>query len=197
MSVSFTTNVGLAKPTGSELAEEWVNGAKLQEDNNIIIAAQTNKILSFYTPTIIGATSNPNIGASGSSFGEYQDINGFIIGRFIITFSGAGISVGSGEYGISLPFPVNEVFYYVGTALNDVPGFPNVVGEGYHYDDSSVATSGSAALDIVTISSVSYVRFITEAHTSPAKTSRIFRDSMPYAVAANDTLAGDFCYLKA
>lgn len=194
--VSFTANIGLAKPDDSELALNWARSTELQKDNNTLIKSNTNKPLVSYTPVLTAHTTPPNMG-TGFSQGEYQDWMGFVTGTFTLEFFDAGIAVGSGEYGISLPFPADGVYHSVGTALNATPGNFSVIGEAYFMDNSSVGASGSGALDIVTVGGVSYVRILTELHTTPVKTSRIFRDSMPFAVANNDKIVGTFFYKKA
>lgn len=196
MVVNFTSNIGLAKPDNNEVAKNWTHTAKLCEDNNLILVDKTDITLTAYTPVIKAQTSDPNVGSLGGQFGEYQDIEGFIMGRFTLSFSGTGISGGSGEYGISLPAVVDNSFHIVGTAFNATPGSFSVVGEGYLYDASNVGASGSLALDVVTVSGVSYVRFLTELHTVPAKTSRLVRDGMPIAVADGDIINANFIYKK-
>jgi hypothetical protein len=79
MAVTFTPNIGLAKPNEAELAANWVNGTQLQEDNNAILEDKTNVVLTAYTPTIIAQTTAPNIGA-GLIKGEYQLFQGFVFG---------------------------------------------------------------------------------------------------------------------
>src|SRR5690349_20586487 len=122
MVVNFTSNVALAKPTESELAANWVNLTKLQEDNNIILANETNKVTTTWTPIIKAQTSDPNIGSGGGQNADYQDIQGMIFGRFMISFFGSGISIGSGEYAVSLPAVADNSFHTVGTAFNATPG---------------------------------------------------------------------------
>lgn len=197
MSVTFTTNIGLAKPTEAELASNWAVGTQLQEDNNAIIEDKTNIPITSYTPVITAQTTPPNLGAgsAASSLGNYQLCRGWVWGNFKMVVTGAGIAVGSGEYGISLPFPVDGTFHSVGTALNGTVGSFSCIGDGYIYDSSAIATSGAIALDVVTVAGVSYVRLITEQHAG--KTSRAFRDSMPFAIAANDQFTGQFFYKKA
>lgn len=197
MVVNFTTNIGLAKPDETELAENWVNFTELQEDNNLIIIDKTDITLQTYVPVIRAQTTNPTQGSGGAQLGDYQDIEGFIIGRFLISFFSAGITAGSGEYGISLPAVADGSFHTVGTAFNSTPGSFSVIGEGYINDSSAVATSGSVALDVVTVSGVSYARLLTELFTAPAKTSRFMRDAMPFTVADGDIFTGNFCYKKA
>lgn len=197
MAVTFTTNLALAKPDGTELAENWVNNTKLQEDNNLIIIDQADINLVSYTPVVGAQTTAPNLGTTGSVSGEYMDVQGIIFGSFIITFGGTGITVGSGEYGISLPFPVDGTYYNSGSSFDNNPGSLHVIGEGYIFDSSAVATSGSVALDTITVAGVSYVRLLTELFTAPAKTSRQFRDSMPFAVADSDRFIGSYVYKRA
>lgn len=194
MVVAFTPNIGLAKPSETELALEWARASKLQEDNNIVIVAETNIVLTSYTPVLTAFTTPPSVG-TGFTEGEYVDIQGFVSGSFSIEFFDVGIAVGSGEYGISLPFPADATYHTVGNALNNNTGTNSCIGEGYVWDNSSVGLSGSVALDVVTVAGVSYARLITETHVG--KTSRVFRDSMPFAVANNDKITGTFFYKKA
>lgn len=196
MAVSFTPNISLAKPDDTELALNWARSTQLQADNNTVIKTQTNKPLTAYTPVLTAQTTPPSMG-TGFSQGEYQDWLGFVTGSFTLEFFDAGITVGSGEYAISLPFVADAAYHSVGTAFNATPGNFSVIGEAYFRDNSSVGASGSGALDLVTVGGVSYVRILTEAHTTPVKTSRIFRDSMPFAVANNDKITGTFFYKKA
>jgi hypothetical protein len=195
---SFTPNIGLTKVLDSEMAQDWAAdiGPKYQEDNNLAIIDHMDVNLIAYTPFIAGQSGNPFVGATGSVAGEYQDIEGIIMGQFIVTFGGAGLSSGSGEYGISLPAIVDPVFHSVGGSLNATPGTFSVVGEGYHYDASTATTSGTCALDVVTFSSVSYVRFLTEPYAAPVKTNRMFASSMPYAMADSDRFIGNFIYKR-
>lgn len=193
MALTFTPNIGLAKPTETELALNWARGTKLAEDNNLILTDKLDIGLAPYSPTFIGHTSNPNVG-TGTIDGEYQDIEGYIQGTFVIECFDAGIAVGSGEYGISLPFVADGTYHTVGTALNNATGSNSCIGEAYIWDNSSVGGSGTAALDVVTVGGVSYARIVTENHTG--KTSRVFRDSMPFALANNDKLVGNFFYKR-
>lgn len=196
MAVSFTANIGLAEPDNNELAANWATGAKLVEDNNLLIIDHMDIPLTTYTASINAQTTAPNIGSGGTELGEYQDIEGIIMGSFQITFFGSGITSGSGEYGIRLPAVADNSFHNVGTAFNATPGPFSVIGEGFIYDASAAATSGTLAIDVVTVGGVSYARLLTEAHTTPAKTSRMVRDSMPIVLAADDRLQGNFLYKK-
>lgn len=198
MAVNFTFNLNLAKPTEAELARNLITGDELYADNNIILEEEMNKVLTPYTASLVATTANPNIGATGSAQGEYIEFEGIIQGSFIITFSGAGVAPGTGEYGVRLPFPVEQtVFHSVGNALNATPGGFHIIGEGFHYDASASATSGSFAIDAVTVGGISYARMLTEAFTAPVKTNRFVSANMPFTVADGDRLIGNFVYRQA
>jgi hypothetical protein len=55
-----------------------------------------------YTPTITAST-NPNLGSTGSITGKYQQIGRTVFGRITFSFGGTGISAGSGGYSFLLP----------------------------------------------------------------------------------------------
>lgn len=198
MAVSFTPNIGLAKPDETEVAKNWVTASDLHEDNKVII---TNKMAfsapQSYAATLIGPTTNPNVGADGSITAEYYLFEGWVFGGFVVKISGSGISVGSGTgaYGISLPFEVNGTFHALGASLNSNPGFISVIGEGYFSDASAVATSGTCAVDAVTIAGVSYARLLPEAYTG--KTTRFVGVNTPVAIATGDAFSGSFFYKRA
>lgn len=195
MAVNFTSNIALAKPTEAELALNWARIQELQEDNNIIIADQMDIPIVAYTPVLTATTTPPNLGA-GSIRGEYQDFLGFVTGSFAIEFLDPGITVGTGEYAVRLPFVIDNAFHIVATSFNATPGQYSVVGEGYTYDDSNVAVSGSLALDVTTVGGFSYIRMLTEAHTVPAKGARFVGANVPTPIANLDKLIGQFFYKR-
>lgn len=196
MGVTNTPNIALNKPDDTELAANWVNTPALQIDNNTKMRTNTTYTLTSYTPVIKGSTSDPNIGA-GSIRGEYQNLQGFIMGSATVEFIDPSVAAGSGVYAISLPFPVDGSFHTVGSSFTTNPGANSVIGEGFIQDNSAVATSGVVALDVVTISGISYVRLITEFYTSPAKTSPFMTNTMPFTVATADCFSINFFYKKA
>jgi hypothetical protein len=193
MGVTFTSNVGLAKPDETELAENWVNGPNLQDDNNQILIAQTNLTLNTYTPVLKAQTSDPSTTTSILQ-GAYQDIQGIVTGTFRLLFV-TGITVGSGEYGVSLPFPADAAYHSVGTAFNHAVGSLSIIGEGYIHQGSTVNNSGSIALDVVTVGGVSYARLLFE--NFAGKTSRVVRDTQPWSIANGNNWNGQFMYKKA
>lgn len=194
MVVNFTSNIGLAKPTESELALNWTRSADLQEDNNTILETEMNISLTSYTPNLVASTSNPNVGTTGQRLGQYQNLEGFIIGNFVIIFNGSGIAVGSGDYAVTLPFVADPTFHFPAASLSSGHGPNSIIGEGYFFDASAVTTSGSFALELVTTGGVSYVRCLTE--TYAGKAARVITESMPVAPAAGDSLCGSFAYKR-
>lgn len=195
MVVSFTPNLGLAKPSEAELGANWVNGTDLSEDNNLIIEDKTDINLVSYVPSFIGSTTNPNVGA-GSVQGEYYEIQGWIFGHFVIQFLDPGVAsgTGSGAYGISLPFLADTTFHAVGSTLSDFPGVAHCIGEGAIIDNT-VALGGTLGIDIVHVGGTAYARMITE--TFPTKTARFVTPGQPMLFANNDKMTGSFTYKKA
>jgi hypothetical protein len=193
MAVTFTSNIGLAKPDATELALNWARATLLADDNNVIITDKTDINLVSYSPVPLGQFGNPDNGV-GVRNGEYQDIQGFIIGSFRIKFVDPGVTGGSGEYAISLPFPADGSFHTVGNAFGTTPGVNSCIGEGYITDASVVNNSGTVALDVITLAGVGYARLVTEAY--PGKTASCFGNSTPFLLATGDLIAGSFNYKR-
>lgn len=197
MAVTFTPNIGLAKPTEAELALEWTRNTKLNEDNNLLIIDKADVNMTTNTSgSIIAQTTPPSVGAGFCKL-EWTEFQGFISGYFIVEFFSPGFAGGSGNYGIALPIVIDSTFHTVGTALNGAVGPNSIIGEAYLFDFSASATCGHAVLDAVTISGVSYVRMISELYTSPAKTSPVVQNGQPFTVADQDRFTGHFFYKKA
>lgn len=194
MAVSFTPNIGLAKPDTLEQAVNWIESAQLYDDNNLIIEDKTDINLVAYTPVIGASTTAPSVG-SGTRKGEYQDIQGWIQGSFVIEFLDPGVTGGTGDFGISLPVPADGTFHTVGTAFNNNTGANSCIGTGYVYDGSSVTNSGSCALDVITVTGVSYARLVLETFTG--KTGRVVGANNPITMATLDRWSGTFIYKKA
>ncbi len=194
MAVVFTSNIGLAKPSESEIAKNWAANTELNNDNLTIITNKMNIPLTSYTPSLVASTSNPNIGTTGTRVGQYQDLEGFIVGCFIITFNGSGISAGSGDYGVTLPAVADGTFHFAAASLSAAAGATTVLGEGYFNDSSAVATSGAVALELVTNSGVSYVRMLTQTYSG--KGSRAVNSAAPAVPAAGDSILGNFYYKR-
>ncbi len=193
MVVNFTTYANLAKPSESELALNWTRVQDLQEDNNLEIEARANVDNVSYTPTVISAGTQPNLGTGFAAYGEYRNLNGFILGGFRVDI-GSSPSAGTGIYAFSLPFVADSVFHAVNTNINALPGDFDVIGTGYMFDTSTLNTSGPAALDILTVSGVSYVRFLVSTFTG--KSSYALSPGVPFTIAQSDSFNGSFAYKR-
>ena len=68
-----------------------------------------------YNAALTAAVTNPNIGSTGVALGRYTRSYDTVTAWGSVTFGGAGISAGSGNYQISVPFP--RTAEYVGTNL--------------------------------------------------------------------------------
>jgi len=194
MPVTYTPNIGLAKPSESELAQDWVNTQKWAEDNNLIVAAKSNFPLKSYTPTMIASVTNPSYG-SGGIYGEYLEFQGWIFGSFSMYFLDPGVSAGSGTggYGIRLPTLADISFHNAVTFVDGIAA-ASVIGEGYFSDLSSVTTSGVTALELMRINGIDYVRQVPEPYTG--KTTQWVGPGVPVAAAHGDGLSGSFVYKK-
>lgn len=78
----------------------------------------------------ITATSNPNIGSTGTAVGDYALVDGECRWRLNITFLGTGVSGGSGSWAIAMP-PVTKL------ALSN--GF-EPCGAGWYYHSAGFTT---------------------------------------------------------
>ncbi len=58
-----------------------------------------------YTPTVTGTVSNPNLGASGATYGRDIRVGDTVTTWGSAAWGGAGIAAGSGDYQVSVPFP--------------------------------------------------------------------------------------------
>lgn len=200
MGVTFTTFMGFAKPDSNDLAENWVSGTGSPDyngDNNTILLNNVPYLYQSYTPTLIGATTAPSVGA-GTQQGQYADILGFIRGQVRLIFTDPGVLAGSGEWGIKLPVPVDPVYHTVGNGLVDtagsIVGQNSCIGEGYLHDASTPANCSTCAVDCVTIAGVSYARLIIEGIGT--KTNRVFASSSPFTVVTTDAISFNFFYRK-
>lgn len=196
MAVNFTPNIGLAKPTESEIAQDWTSNQKWAEFNNNIVAAKSYFPYQAYTPTMIAPTTDPNIGNLGTIKGQYFEFQGWVFGSFDITIQGSGISAGTGAggYGIKLPTLMDNVFHMGSTVLNNSVGSAHVIGEGCFTDASSALTCGTLAFDWARINGIDYMRPVTEVYSG--KTVQWMGPGFPVPIAAGDALSGNFAYKK-
>ncbi len=193
MAINFTPNIGLAKPTDDEVANDWVIGNELIADNNAIIVDEMDIVMTAYTPTFIALTTNPSLGA-GTALGEYYITAGMCFGSFVLRALDPGVLPGTGvaSYGISLPTLADTTFHTVGTALTDNTAIASCIGEGYITDSSSIPNSGTIALELAHIGGVAYVRLIAEFYAG--KTQKWHGPGTPYTLATTDGITGTFMY---
>jgi hypothetical protein len=57
-----------------------------------------------YTPTLTASSVNPNLGSTGTITGRYRREGRMVTARISYTFGGSGISAGTGNYILLLPF---------------------------------------------------------------------------------------------
>lgn len=94
-----TTN-GLTYPTGSDPVGD------LDTIVQALAEGVDTKLLSSWTawaPTFVGATTNPNLGATGGASGRYKQRGHTVDFQLKVKWLGAGANVGSGNYSIALP----------------------------------------------------------------------------------------------
>jgi len=133
-----------------------------------------------YTPDLVAATTNPNLGSGAIRMGTWSRQGELCVGRFYVRFGTSGVNPGAGEYYMSLPVPVA------------VGGFPRVVlGSGWIRDANATFPAGVAPividLALGTDPTGSVARFIVES-------TQTVRSSGPWTWAAGDELMGEFSY---
>lgn len=164
MVVSFTPNIGLAKPDLSELAKDWAVGNKLAEDNNNILTTKMTFTPVSYTPVLTLAGVVQANGTAPIVSGAYYEYNGWIYGTFVYV-RGTGVSGITGStnvLGISLPVPVSGAYHRIGGSFTSQPGDCDILGEGYYLTFLDVAKSGGGAIDCVFNAGTYYARMYCE-----------------------------------
>lgn len=90
--------------------------------------ANTGPAWSSYTPVLTAATTNPNIGSTGTGQGRYVQIGKLVHFYATIVPGGTGIAGGSGGYAISLPVAAKTTF----TQRGSMYLFDNSAGLAFH-----------------------------------------------------------------
>lgn len=96
---ALTTN-GLTYPTGTDPVGD------LDTIIQTLAEAIDLKVLaawSTWTPTLIGATTNPNLGATGGVTGRYLQRGHTVDFQVKFKWAGAGANVGNGNWSFALP----------------------------------------------------------------------------------------------
>lgn len=110
------------------MATQWTAGTT---SGQVLTAATLNTIGAVWetwTPALTASTTNPNLGATGTSVGRYARVNKTIFGNAVFTFNGAGLAAGAGFYFCSLPFTAQAAGLTTGTVVAiDVSTFASTV----------------------------------------------------------------------
>jgi hypothetical protein len=93
-----TTPGGLPYPLGSDPV---ANGA--QDIQDLAEAIDNRGKWTSYTPVLSSSGTQPSLGTGGTAVGKYIQINKFVHGYFNIQFGTSAITVGTGNYFVSLP----------------------------------------------------------------------------------------------
>jgi hypothetical protein len=94
----------------------WDYLSQSQGTTTNIKASDIGGVWSTWTPTLTAATTNPNLGSTGTSTGRYGRIQNLVYGWAQFQFGGTGISAGSGSYFCSIPVTAKEAGPVVGSA---------------------------------------------------------------------------------
>lgn len=103
----------------------------------ILTADQLNVLdaTGTYTPTLTATTTNPTLGTGSLQDGWFHRVGQFIQGGAIFQFGTTGADAGSGNYQISLPFPVSSLLTGNGW------GLASNLGVGALRDNSDLSTT--------------------------------------------------------
>lgn len=157
--------------TNSEQYYDLTNNRQYVSDGIgwIIMAEPTQN----YTPALTGTGGlNPNIGAGGTITGSYRRSNGVCFWQMQVSFSGAGVAAGTGDYRITVP-----IAYASGSFL--------ICGQGWMFSTTW------AILSCDNSPTGSLLRIVASA---PGATSGIVGAAIPAAVVAGHvlTLSGQY-----
>lgn len=166
------------RPTGRE-------GATIYETDTALCRTYTGGswvvkdqvVTSSYTPVLTASTTNPTLGSGSVSQGRYTLWNGnWCAIRGVIQFGTSGVSAGSGQYFIGLPFASNNVGTTVGVAATGTylarHNSTSVLSSGITY-----CGGGSTVLSLV--------------HTA---TNNTITSSAPWTWAASDYIEFSLVY---
>lgn len=149
---------------------EFVNGETVHRDGSGVAAALTAGLVwEAWTPSLIGAVTNPTLGSGSSTVGRFLRVGNLVVGWGEVVFGTSGTAAGSGVYRVTLP---------VAAATDGA-----VVGSGVLVD-SSTGHVRVAGLRRASVSSRASL-WVTDAEVGPAA---------PWAWAASDAIRFQFQY---
>jgi hypothetical protein len=130
-----------------------------------------------YAPTVTATTTGPTLGSGSTASGFYSIGPGQLVNyTFFIQFGASGVSAGSGQYLISLPF----------TAANLFGSNQPAIGSAMIRDNS-----GPTIQSGVTYIPGSNLQYVSVMVGSPAAA---ITNSSPWTWAASDYIAGSIAY---
>lgn len=184
MTVSFTPNLGLAKPTADEIARLWTDEDQLELANKNALNTYLDPVaegFQTYFPQIIQMT---NIGDT-ERLGWYVLLPGDLVyGGFIFRL-GSGVAFSDNFLDFVLPFDTDTSFHDVSTGA---AATGDIVGTLTMRDNSSISNTQTAALEL--FENRGYTRGYTEDNSA----TRWVRDDVPFTFEENDAIAGSFWF---
>lgn len=137
--------------------------------------------LQMFTPTLTATTTDPTLGSNPTQTGQYQVLAGnLVIGWFSIVF-GTGMTAGSGNYEIALPF--NRA---------DLTGGNVVLGTGRVYDASVGGSFICTVEGYAAAPTPNIVRMVNDTRTTSGS---VISNSTPFTWVATDEIHGNFMYI--
>lgn len=144
--------------------------------------AYYTSVSNAYAAALTATTTNPNLGADGTSVGSYHRSGHLITGFAQFFFSGAGLSAGSGAYEIALPFNADTSVLVASTLV----GAGAQIGAGFLRDSD---TSANHEIVNVQLASASAVRLIRSGSNGAVT------NATPIAWATGDRIVINFSYV--
>jgi hypothetical protein len=182
MGTTATTNLALIKPDDNESIKQNLptfNGWATQNAANCnVLDGLFRHTTSSYTPTFTGSGGNPTLGSGGSVSGKWIRLfPRVVLVEFRVDLGGAGLALGSGTYGLTLPVaPAAELL----TLDNSFP-----VGKCF-LDDNSNAANSTTMTTMISNTGVMFFR--------PPSAS-VWTPTNPFALGTSDKMSGYALYL--
>lgn len=182
--------LSLLTPTGSNFIKDWPsqNTVNCDRIDDYAGPCLPTHPLNTYTPQLIGASSNPNLGVGGFIRGYYYRIFDQIHSWGELRFGTSGISVGSGVWTVTLPFSAESTY----GSGNGNPARSYILGNALVVDDSTSAGVQAMTVQLNTPNSIQFmVRLGSGLLTAVAS------NTIPIAWAINDGILWNARYKKA
>lgn len=144
-----------------------------------------------YTPALQGSSGNPNIGSTGTASGKWWQIgtNLYVV-EFGIEFGGTGITQGSGNVRITLPFAAAKVLT---TSIGSMQGVVTVNDASASQARILFAYVNTHGDQFVVLKGVHSVGYSTTANFNHVTTS----PTVGITYAAGDDFSGKLFFTKA